>query len=171
MFKAPTIEGIAFEVDNLKSYGTNYTERKEPTEAVFNYFRDAQGLISDLPSSYPSFSAIDKTTQKTIFVTGVTGFLGAFLLRDIFGRENCPIHVIAHVRAASSSSGVHRVKSACEAYGVWDEAWLNHLTVVTGDLEKERLGLSQYDWDKVIKEADLVVHNGAIVRRYMTQSC
>ena len=170
VFKAPTIEGLSFEIDNLRSYGINYTNKQEPKEAVFDYYRDAQSLVSDLAPAYPTFKALDRISKKCIFITGVTGFLGAFLLKDLFDRADCAIDVIVHVRATSASHGMNRVRTACEAYGVWNESWAKHLTVAVGDLEKEHLGLNSNDMAKIVNEANYVIHNGAMVR-HVSSSC
>jgi L-aminoadipate-semialdehyde dehydrogenase len=37
------------------------------------------------------------------------------------------------------------------------------LEVVVGDLALSQLGLGKDDWDRVASEADVVVHNGALV--------
>ena len=164
VFKAPTIEGLSFEIDNLKLYGINYTDKKEPKEANFDYYRDAQSLVSDLAPAYPTFKTLEKQTKYCIFITGVTGFLGAFILKDLFDRADQRIEVIVHVRATSASHGINRVRTACEAYGVWDESWAKHLTVVVGDLEKDHLGLNSNDMAKIVNDADYVIHNGAMVK-------
>jgi thioester reductase-like protein len=38
-----------------------------------------------------------------------------------------------------------------------------------GDLEAEKLGMSESDWVNVAKEADVIVHNGALVSLTFTE--
>ncbi|KAL8915744.1 MAG: hypothetical protein Q9172_006708 [Xanthocarpia lactea] len=110
--------------------------------------------------TYPSAEP-DLSQQATVFLTGATGFLGAYILRDILSRPRT--RVIAHIRAATEAAGLERVIETCRAYGIWSDHWLTRLSCVTGDLAKANLGLGNDAWNKVANEADIVIHNGAKV--------
>jgi L-aminoadipate-semialdehyde dehydrogenase len=98
-----------------------------------------------------------------VFLTGATGFLGAFLVRDLLSRAGSKIRIVAHVRAKSDEEGLRRLVNTCEAYGVWNEEWLSRVEVVPGSLEQERLGLTAEKWDYLTNTVDIVLHNGAMV--------
>jgi L-aminoadipate-semialdehyde dehydrogenase len=89
--------------------------------------------------------------------------LGAYLLRDLLTRTSPPIKVIAHVRSVDSAAALHRVIQSCQAYGVWDPSWTSRITCVTGNLGDRHLGLSEPAWDRLAREVDIVIHNGAMV--------
>ncbi|KAL8768564.1 MAG: hypothetical protein Q9209_005249 [Squamulea sp. 1 TL-2023] len=121
---------------------------------------DQKSYEKELSWTYPSAKP-DISQGATIFLTGATGFLGAYILRDILSRANT--RVIAHVRAMTEAAGLERIKETCQAYGIWSDDWSARLLCVIGDLAKANLGLSTEAWDKVANEADIIIHNGAKV--------
>ena len=98
-----------------------------------------------------------------VFLTGGTGFLGAYLIRSLMGRREKGIHVVCHVRAASPEAGMARIVKNMESYGIWQEEYRPFIEIVTGDLTLPRLGLSEEDWRRLTQECDLVIHNGALL--------
>ncbi|KAL9029007.1 MAG: hypothetical protein Q9196_002699, partial [Gyalolechia fulgens] len=124
------------------------------------YSTDASSLETDLLSTYPTGRPLE-SQAATIFLTGATGFLGAYILKDLLSRPK--ISVIAHVRASEEAVGMNRVKGTCQAYGIWSDDWLPRLSCVVGDLQKPRLGLDPETWERVANDVDVVIHNGAKV--------
>ncbi|WP_367044710.1 thioester reductase domain-containing protein [Streptomyces sp. Je 1-332] len=96
-----------------------------------------------------------------IFLTGATGFLGAFLLRDLMRDTRGTLHCL--VRASDETEGLRRLRENLEWYQVWDEVDPSRLKVVVGDLSKPRLGLSEDEFDELARTADAVYHAGATV--------
>jgi len=100
-----------------------------------NYAADAKALAKTLPASFPSADTkITPSTPLTIFLTGATGFLGAYILHDLITRSSPPIRVIAHVRAIDSPAALNRISQTCQAYAVWDPSWFSRITCVTENL-------------------------------------
>lgn len=132
-------------------------------DAANDYAADEKKLIASLPESFQSPTELP--AQSTIFLTGATGFLGAFILSDLLSRTEKVKKVICHVRAKDSDSALQRLKDGCDGRGVWSDDWISQgrLEVVVGDLESPKLGMSDSDWDKVSSEADAIMHNGAVV--------
>ncbi|KAK5159702.1 large subunit of alpha-aminoadipate reductase [Oleoguttula sp. CCFEE 6159] len=126
-----------------------------------DYAASATELSRQLPNQIESCKLTSAPT--TVFLTGATGFLGAYVLRELLSRQNPPVKVIAHVRASSADTAMYRLVSTCKAYGIWSSDWTQRLETVTGDLEKPQLGLSSAVWDRLAKEVDVVIHNGARV--------
>lgn len=96
-----------------------------------------------------------------ILLTGATGFLGAFLLSQLLNKTNAVIYCL--VRADSESAGFTRIKNNMEDYLLWRDDFAGRIKVLPGDLGKERLGLSDKDYETVISGADYILHNGAHV--------
>lgn len=124
------------------------------------YTSDVSTLEKELLNTYTPAEPNPSQTL-TFFLTGATGFLGAYILNDLLSRSHT--RVIVHVRAESEASGLERIQSTCKAYGIWSEGWSSRLSCVVGDLQKANLGLSTGAWEKVAIEADIVIHNGAKV--------
>ena len=165
LFRQPTISGLSEEIEHLK--GGNFDVVSCPVSGqvhlVSEYSADAAELLRRLPSSYPTRGTLFKEEPIAVFLTGATGFLGAYLIRDLLSRSAKSIRITAHVRAKSWREGIQRIRNNCEAYGIWEDDWLGRIDVVVGSLESEQLGLSQQDWDELTRTMDVVIHNGAMV--------
>jgi L-aminoadipate-semialdehyde dehydrogenase len=162
IFRSPTLKEFSAELEKRVSSGSGGAE--EAKEAAFDYAAEAKQLEKGLPSSIPSADDEVKADSKiTVFLTGATGFLGSYLIRDLLTRKAPQASVIAHVRALDKESAFKRVQQTCQAYGVWDDAWTSRISCVTGSLGHPKLGLSEEDWKTVSSTADVVIHNGAQV--------
>ncbi|WUC25903.1 thioester reductase domain-containing protein [Streptomyces clavifer] len=97
----------------------------------------------------------------SILLTGATGFLGAFLLRDLMRTTTATIHCL--VRGADQDEARDRLRTNMQWYRLWDEVDESRLSLVLGDLAEERLGLTQERFDALAHTVDAVYHNGARV--------
>ncbi|KAJ3995925.1 aminoadipate-semialdehyde dehydrogenase [Lentinula boryana] len=144
---------------------------EDQEEGEDNYYaQDLETLISShLASSYPSYT-VTSTRGLHVFLTGATGFLGAFILQQLLQTQ--PVspssfvsHVTCLVRASSVSSAVERLRDSCASRGVWSDSWVssNRLTVLAGDLALPHFGVTSSQWEKLESDVDVVMHNGALV--------
>ncbi|WP_245655142.1 thioester reductase domain-containing protein [Streptomyces catenulae] len=101
------------------------------------------------------------TDPDDVLLTGASGFLGAFLLRDLMRTTRARIHCL--VRGADPASALARLREGLRWYRVWDEIDESRLQVITGDLAEERLGLREETFDALARTVDVVYHAGATV--------
>src|SRR5262249_37716095 len=117
----------------------------------------------------PETTASPKTAVSAVFLTGATGFLGAFLLRELL--EQLPTgRVFCLVRAASPEDGARRLRANLTAWGLWDDSFASRITAVPGDLGRPLLGLAEADFDRIAREAGAIYHNGASVNLFYAYS-
>lgn len=165
VFQSPTLRGFAAEIDRATDpLGLRMDVAGNVEPAVGqdeDYSADAQELANQLPKSFTAAN-VDGSDKQTVFLTGATGFLGAYILADLLSRPSTA-KVIAHVRATDSNAGLARIEDTCKAYGTWDPSWRSRVECVTGDLASPRLGLKPDVWDRLTNEVDIVIHNGAVV--------
>jgi L-aminoadipate-semialdehyde dehydrogenase len=162
IFQNPTLKSFASQIERRASSenGAVVDEREKPED----YAADAKALLNSLPAWFPSRdSPITPETPVKVFLTGATGFLGAYLLHDLLTRRSPPVNVVAHVRAVDGDAARKRVQQTCQAYGVWDPSFEDRIACVTGNLGDARLGLSEASWSTLCQEVDVVIHNGALV--------
>jgi len=159
--KNPTLSQLAADIDrSMDPSGLRFDTQQTDIAAQDEYYSNTlPEFIKQLPSSFKSADEKDAKNQ-TVFLTGATGFLGAFVMCDLLANGS---KVIVHVRAKTGEEGLKRVRQTCLAYGIWNDAWSSNLKVVVGDLEKSKLGMSNEDSEMVAKDADTVIHNGAMV--------
>ena len=98
---------------------------------------------------------------RAILVTGATGFLGAWLLRDLL--EASAARLLCLVRADHADDGARRLRANLQHYGLWQESYAARLVPLPGDLAAPRLGLTDDGYASVASTADAIVHNGGQV--------
>jgi len=179
VFDQPTVNGLVSAVDALRTadlglegpevVSVGLDESKEAAKATrLEYGHDYAQLLSRLKQEYPPLPAdFASRPSLTVFLTGATGFLGAFVLHDLLSKQERRVKkVICLVRAESPQKGLERLRGGNRDREVWNEEWVEtgKVEVVVGDLGKEIFGVEKAVWDRIGDEADVIVHNGALVR-------
>jgi thioester reductase-like protein len=98
---------------------------------------------------------------REILLTGATGFVGAFLLRDLLRRTTAVVHCL--VRASGPDAALDRLRANLAWYRLQDEVDLCRVRVVVGDLAQPSLGLPAETFDDLAQRVDVVYHAGAAV--------
>lgn len=112
------------------------------------------------PAIYPEHNYDLFITEPTaIFLTGATGFLGAFLLQELLQQTQADIYCL--VRATDNDSAQRKVQNNLESYGIWQEAFRSRIMPILGDLSKFQLGLSTKDFQKIASQIDVIYHSAA----------
>ncbi|KAK9477260.1 hypothetical protein V1514DRAFT_353454 [Lipomyces japonicus] len=175
IYSHPTISELAAEIESLN--GADIHGAEEPkwdnvaqtndSTRLSEYEADAQTIIKDiLPKKFVSVTKPFLPGEaQTILITGATGFLGSYLVHDLLVKhgDQTNFKLILHVRAKTPEDGLGRFKSSAIAYGVWDDSFVSRITIITGSLEEERLGISEETWNTLANEVDAIIHNGAQV--------
>ncbi|MCJ1248720.1 large subunit of alpha-aminoadipate reductase [Trapelia coarctata] len=166
-----------YEHPSLAGFSTQVDRQLEPTNGVNSdgvgakekdatYAQSLDELLKQLPTTYQTAdpATIRSSAKPTVFLTGATGFLGAYLIKDILERTSCAVRLIAHVRSVKDpKAAFDRLRRSLQGYGFWHDKWSTRLSCVVGDLSKPQLGIEQHTWQTLSQEVDLVIHNGATV--------
>ncbi len=162
LFQNPSIREFASVLDAAS--GLSKGDKQDSTPPEMDYHLD--GEVENAKFHGKVIRSGDNPLQAFL-VTGATGFLGAHILADLLNRTP-QLRVYAHVRASSTNLAHARIKESCEAYGVWDEAWVSdrRLDFVLGDLSKPNLGIDKGEdekdvWNMLADSVDVIIHNGA----------
>ncbi|WP_405597061.1 thioester reductase domain-containing protein [Streptomyces sp. NBC_01410] len=105
------------------------------------------------------FTAPDPHTVSEVFLTGATGFLGAFLLKELLAR-GLVVHCL--VRAADAEAGLGRLKANLDTYEI-DEVDLDRIRVVPGDVTKPRFGMDEPAYAELAGRIGAIYHSAAKV--------
>ncbi len=98
---------------------------------------------------------------EAVLLTGATGFLGAFLLRELLRQTSATIYCL--VRAADSAAAHARILAAAARYRIDLSGSDDRIIAIPGDLAKPRLGLGPQQFDRLAERIDVIYHNGALV--------
>ena len=99
---------------------------------------------------------------RSIFITGATGFLGAFLVKDLLNKSD-GVSVFCLTRCADRYDGLERIKANMIKFKCWDDSYRHRIIAVKGDLAKERLGMSESDYNEICQNTDMIFHCGAVL--------
>ncbi|MBL3808355.1 amino acid adenylation domain-containing protein [Streptomyces sp. BRB081] len=144
----PTVAGMAARVERARA---GLLDNEEP-----DLWADVR-----LPESLaaPAVAATaDAASARTVLLTGVTGFLGVFLLRSLLD-AGCTVHCL--VRADSAADGLRRIEENARRYRVDDGLDLSRVRVVPGDLTRERFGLDADVYRELAGRVETVYHSAA----------
>ncbi len=152
IFEQQTIEGLCQIVDKLHHEGNAAlnTVISFKAEAVLDSNIYPQGVL-----------AKDISQPKHIFLTGATGFLGAFLLHELLQQTEAKIYCL--VRADNESEGLKRLQKNLEKYLIWDANQSSRIIAILGNLDQFRLGLSLEQFERLAEQIDVIYHSGAEV--------
>ncbi|MFD0413822.1 thioester reductase domain-containing protein [Streptomyces sp. NPDC127108] len=98
---------------------------------------------------------------RQVLLTGATGFVGAFLLRELRTRTDAEVHCL--VRAESERAARTRLHAVLRSYGIDPDIGSGRVHIVLGDLAREGLGVDTDHWARLRAEVDTIVHAGAYV--------
>lgn len=152
LFKAPTIAGLAEIIEAIKSSGAT---------AIFEANIDDLSADAVLDQTiYPL--TITEPKPKHIFLTGATGFVGAFLLHE-FLVHNPEANIYCLIRGHNLESATSRLRKTLQKYEIWQESFSGRIIPVVGDLSKPLLGIPVQKFGKLADVIDVIYHCGAYV--------
>ncbi len=111
-----------------------------------------------VPETSPAFRGDD---SEATFLTGATGFLGAFLLHELLRTTSAKIHCL--VRCAHVREGRRRIRENLVTYRLWHDVFDARIIPVPGDLSQPLLALSERDFSELARRIDVIYHLGAWV--------
>ncbi len=109
------------------------------------------GAAANLPIGEP----------KNIFLTGGTGFLGAFIIRELLQETKADIYCL--VRADNLEAGKTKLQNNLQQYALWQEEYSSRIIPVVGDLSLPLLGLGLEQFQILAAKIDSIYHSGALL--------
>lgn len=150
LIATPTVAGVMQQLN-----------KKELNEAIVDeaYLKAEIYLPADI-EVIPEKNALFQT-QADVLLTGVTGFIGAYLLHYLLRNSNAQIYCL--VRSETEAQGWERIQNNLETYDLFRVEDKTRITVVCGDLAKPNLGISKAVYSRITQVVDTVYHNASVV--------
>lgn len=147
---ATACSASAFSGDSLNS---DYVEHLPST---VNLVAEATLDASITPNVYQGTSC---STPRNVLLTGVTGFVGAFLLDELLAQTQGNIYCL--VRSGSIQDAALRIEDTLNRYAIHNPLAKHRIVPLFGDLTKPLLGLSAAQFRELGNEIDVIYHNGS----------
>ncbi|KAI1368685.1 hypothetical protein F5Y08DRAFT_294492 [Xylaria arbuscula] len=116
--------------------------------------------VLDPAFQFNNVSKYPPGTPQAVFVTGSTGFVGAFMIYEFLKRG---ISVYCLVRADSLDQAEGRMVKMLKHYSLWRPEYEPLLNPMVGDLAQPLLGLNEAVFDDLANKVDAILHSGALV--------
>ena len=154
IFEKPTVEGLVQAVQTVKQQGIS----------ALNTVLDLQAEAVLPTEIYPRTTSIDTaqiSEPQHIFLTGATGFLGAFLLNELLRETQAKIFCL--VRANNEHDGLQKLQANLEKHFIWNPNLSSRIIPIPGDLEQPLFGIPPERFEQLAIEIDTIYHSGAQV--------
>jgi amino acid adenylation domain-containing protein/thioester reductase-like protein len=150
IFEAPTVAAFAQAIRRI-------TDIPRPVKAA-PLIAD---VVLDTSISAPAIARPLNPTAGTVFLTGTTGFLGAFLLHEILAQTRATLYCL--VRAADAHDAGRRIYQSLTGYQLWRDDWQRRIVPIVGDLREAQFGLDTQTFQYLSSTIDVIYHAGAQV--------
>ncbi len=156
LLRNPTATGLCDAVEAAHRDGTEALEANVGPDL----FAEAT-LDPDIAPDGPARDTLALHRSRRIFLTGATGFLGAFLLDSLLLRTQATVYCL--VRPPKGGSPVAPIRENLRQYGLWRAGREKRIVPVAGDLGEPLLGMTEERFEALSREVDVVVHAAARV--------
>jgi amino acid adenylation domain-containing protein/thioester reductase-like protein len=155
LFTAPTLAALAESIDlTRQGSAAGAADRGPATDWQAETELDAAVRVT------PQLRPVEAPPAH-VLLTGATGFLGAFLLRELLRRT--PVRVHCLVRSRSDEEARQKILRNLAQYELDVADALERIVPVCGDLAEPRLGLPEEQFQTLAAQLDAICHNGAQV--------
>ena len=153
IYEYPTVTEIVHHIQNGANSGLRSLSIKEDA-----YLDDS---ITPVLAKTP-LSVLD---AKSIFITGTTGFLGAFLLDELLRKtkDHVKIYCLVRLKMGDRKDALNRIIDNLKYYQLYDHNMKKRIISVTGDLTKKYFGLSIEHFNEFAEKIDFIFHCASLV--------
>ena len=159
-FSNPTIIGLVKQIGHSDTPSSS-----EPLRSAFGEGMTLEQLQSEanveitLPASIPTPDVSCWTQPESIFLTGTTGFIGAFVLAELLQQTQANIYCL--IRAQTPELAHQKLQGTFERYLPGFRLPKSRIFPVLGDLSHPLFALSEEKFNRLAAMIDVIYHIGA----------
>jgi len=157
----PTIEGLCDAIETRQKGGTEGQVGYNPSRPAVDLRAEAI-LEPDIAPERRDSGDAPLGDAPRVFLTGATGFLGAFLLDELLSQTEAEVRCLVRLRKGEHDP-MAPLRANLERYGLWTPERAGRLVPAVGDLSAPLLGMPKDAFDRLAREVDVIVHAGAAV--------
>lgn len=155
LFETNTIEALCHVIDDFLNGKS--IEQSLKIQQV-DLFSEAK-LDPEIFPAQPYFPP--KEPPQKVLLTGASGYLGAYLLYELFKETESTVYCI--VRARDHEEGVEKIRNNLKKYALWEERFYPRIVPIPSDLTQPYFGLSRSDFHNLSEEIQGIYHCAAWV--------
>jgi myxalamid-type nonribosomal peptide synthetase MxaA len=155
LFVSPTVAGIAHAIEAFKKDGREGLEKK------WDYSQLEAECELDPTITPEGLPQANILAPVRIFLTGTTGYLGAFILARLLKQTSAEMYCL--VRAVNEDEGLERIRKNLILYQIWDDSFNGRIHAVLGDLARPLIGIEPAYYNELAATIDTIYHSGALV--------
>jgi len=154
-----TISAFVKEVEK-RMQETEISQKNKAQLMIDELVRDAELHIDFDIKEVPD--PVVLSNPESIFLTGVTGFVGSHLLEELLLNKSAKIYCL--VRASSPENGLERIKETFSKFKLpWSQNYDNRVVAMTGDLSLPNFGMNDDDYELITQNIEVIYHSGSSV--------
>ena len=157
----PTVEGLCDAIEKRQKGGTEGQAGYNPSRPAVDLRAEAI-LEPDIAPERRGSGDAPLGDARRVFLTGATGFLGAFLLDELLSKTEAEVRCLVRLRKGEHDP-MAPLRANLERYGLWTPERAERLVPAVGDLSAPLLGMPEDAFDRLAREVDVIVHAGAAV--------
>ncbi|MGX2029278.1 amino acid adenylation domain-containing protein [Methylocaldum gracile] len=132
------------------------SEQQEPSTSIVNLAAEAILDSSITPAFRPGKP---NGLPRNVLLTGITGFVGPFLLDELLAQTQGKIFCL--VRSGSAEDAANKIEETLDRYAIHNPLAKQRIVPLPGDLAKPFLGLPAARFRELGDEVDVIYHNGS----------
>jgi len=113
------------------------------------------------PSIQPVGNTVFVSHPKNIFLTGGTGYLGAFIIKELLEVSEAILYCL--VRASNVEEGKSKLENNLQQYGIWQDEYSSRIIPIIGDLAQPHLGINAEQFQNLAANIDTIYHSAALL--------
>lgn len=143
---------------------SNYLKINKPVIEEIN-LKDELNLDQTIIPIVPASNIKKSSKKNNIFVTGVTGFIGSYLLKEL-SKCNLVDKIFCLVVSDTEEGARFKIENTFSKYKLGDIS--SNVFPIPGTLEKSNFGFNQEQYRKLAKDVDIVIHNATFMNHLET---
>ncbi len=162
-------EGIYFDIQNVFDYSTveklcECIENGDNQSYGFNDYDYSKVNAVLQKNKAECITESAKRDVGNILLAGATGYLGIHILADFLDNDSGTAYCL--VRGKNQEDSEQRFYELLNFYFEDKYSNTNRIRVICADLQKNKFGLLDYEYDELLKNVDTVINCAASVKHY-----
>ncbi|MFH9369186.1 amino acid adenylation domain-containing protein [Streptomyces anulatus] len=159
LLRMPTVAGMAGVVEALLDGTGASAPGTGPGLDLWADVRLPESVAPTGAGRHEPDSATRTRAAGDVLLTGATGFLGSYLLRDLLEQTDARVHCL--VRAGNATEAHKRLEETARRYRLADSLDTERVVPVPGDLSATLFGLDETVYTRLVDSVGVVYHAAA----------